>query len=127
MIYNEYIAEQDKVLFNLKTFSYGNRIITKDDYGDYLIQISKEVAKEYIQLLKDKQEEYNNIQQENINESIMVMNDDGEYVEQPNHSKEEVIEKYRLELGGQLITKYGINKHFQTIIHNTEQNGNTNS
>lgn len=125
MKYNEYIAEQGKVLFNLKTFTYGNRIITKNNYSSYLIQINKDEAETYIKMFENKQHELRNIefnkQKDKNNDTIMTMNDSGEYVESQVQTIDEQIDSYRKELGGQLLTQCGIDKNFQTITHNTEK------
>lgn len=124
MKYNEYIAEQGKVLFNLKTFTYGNKIITKNDYSNYLIQIDKNDAETYSKMFENKQHELRDIEfkkQKNIDDdTIMTQDDSGEYVETQNQNIDEQIDAYRKELGGQLLTQCGIDKNFQTITHNTK-------
>lgn len=128
-MYNEYIAETNKVLFNFNNFTYGNRILSKNDISKYLIQLDKDSAVNYIkQFEKYRLEIKEQFREENINENddakIMVLNNDGIYEEQDD-SLELRIDNYRKELIAKIISNNGVDKQFQTVIHGSNET-NTN-
>lgn len=56
MKYNEYLAQDGKVIFNIYNFTYGKRMISKDDLSGHLFECTKDKAEEYIQKYKQQQE-----------------------------------------------------------------------
>ena len=46
-MYNEYSASEGKVLFNIRNFTYGIKIISSDDLSAYLYETDIDTAKEY--------------------------------------------------------------------------------
>lgn len=128
-MYNEYIAETNKVLFNFNNFTYGNRILSKNDISKYLIQLDKDVATKYIeQFEKNKITIRHDFEEENAenntNVKIMVLNNDGVYEEQEDNLDTR-IDNYRKELIAKIISNNGIDKQFQTIIRGSNET-NTN-
>ena len=128
-MYNEYIAETNKVLFNFNNFTYGNKILSKNDISKYLIQLDKDSAVNYIkQFEKYRLEIKEQFREENINENddtkIMVLNDDGIYEEQYD-TLELRIDNYRKELIAKIISNNGVDKQFKTVIHGSNET-NTN-
>lgn len=128
-MYNEYIAETNKVLFNFNNFTYGNRILSKNDISKYLIQLDKDTATKYIkQFEKNKITIRHDFEEENAenntNVKIMVLNNDGVYEEQEDNLDTR-IDNYRKEFVVKIISNNGIDKQFQTIIHSSNET-NTN-
>lgn len=128
-MYNEYIAETNKVLFNFSNFTYGNRILSKNDISKYLIQLDKDFAINCIkQFEKYRIEAKEQFEKENINKDdntkVMVLNKDGVYEEQDD-SLELRIDNYRKDLITKIISNNGVDKQFQTIIHGSDET-NTN-
>lgn len=128
-MYNEYIAETNKVLFNFNNFTYGNRILSKNDIFKYLIQLDKDTATKYIeQFEKNKITIRHAFEEENAknntNVKIMVLNDNGIYEEQEDNLDTR-IDNYRKELIAKIISNNGIDKQFQTIIRGSNET-NTN-
>lgn len=124
-MYNEYIAETNKVLFNFNNFTYGNKILSKNDISKYLIQLDKDYAVNYIkQFEKYRLEIKEQFREENINKNddtkLMVLNDDGVYEEQDD-TLELRIDNYRKELIAKIISDNGVNKQFQTVIHGSNE------
>lgn len=124
-MYNEYIADTNKVLFNFNNFTYGNRILSKNDISKYLIQLDKDSAINYIKKLeKYRAEIKEQFEKENTNKDdntkIMVINEDGVYEEQDD-SVELRIDNYRQELIAKIISDNGVDKQFQTVIHGSNE------
>lgn len=75
-MYNEYIANEGKVLLNISTFNYGNRILSKEDIAVQLVETTKEIAEqfknEYDILSKNKE---NDVSAYNINTSEFTEED----------------------------------------------------
>lgn len=128
-MYNEYIAEINKVLFNINNFTYGSKILSKNDISNYLIQLDKDVAIKYIeQFEKNKIAIRHNFEKENTenntNIKTMVLNDDGVYEEQEDNLDTR-IDDYRKELIAKIISNNGVDKQFQIVIHGSNKT-NTN-
>lgn len=119
-MYNEYIAEQNKVLFNFNNFTYGNRILSKEDISKYLIQLDKDTAIKYIKQFEENRDNIESLFKENNADKdndikTMILNDDGVYEEQDDTLGTQ-IENYRKELVAEIISN-GIDKQFQTVVH----------
>lgn len=115
MTYNEYKANNGKVLLNLNNFTYGNTIISKHDLSSKLIELDKSVAEKYANEYYKRIEEYYN-QQEKVksDEHIMTLDEDGTYSE---NTEENNIYSITTTLVAEILTKYNTSKNITCIKH----------
>lgn len=114
-MYNEYIANDNKVLLNIKNFTWGHRILSKNDLSSILIEVDKEIAEQYCEEYKLKKEELTKgLEQNNANISTMSENEDGTYIEQKDFSPSNAA---RIELVSEILTKYDTSKNITCIKH----------
>lgn len=115
MTYNEYKANTDKVLFNIKKFTYGNRILSINDISGELIELDKSVAEKYANEYSKRIEEYYNQQKKvKSDEHIMTLNEDGTYSE---NTEENNIDSIATTLVAEILTKYDTSKNITCIKH----------
>lgn len=114
-MYNEYKASNNKVLFNIKNFTYGNRILSINDISGELIELDKSVAEKYANEYSKQIEEYYN-QEKKIksDEHIMTLNEDGIYSE---NTEENNINSITITLVAEILTKYNTSKNITCIKH----------
>ena len=131
MNYYEFVANQGKVLFNMKLFNYGNRIISKEDISGYLVEMNKEDAEQYANLYQQESKEIEeaivkketDIRRARYNQKqkgIVLMNEISEEEEIANATAEEnerlnIIKK---DIIGSIYTSTEISKmNIQVIKH----------
>lgn len=121
MEYNEYIAKENKVLFNIDNFTYGSRILSAFKLN--LIEIDINKAKQLKEDYNNKIEELNNkYNQKNNNETILdevlELNEETNTYEQIDFDTELV--NYKNNIVNSLIFEGYIINDIQIIKHNTD-------
>lgn len=115
MTYNEYKANEGKVLLNLNNFTYGNTILSKHDLSSRLIELDKSVAEKYANKYSKQMEEYYNKQEKvKSNEQIMILDENGIYSE---NTEENNIDSITTTLVAEILTKYNTSKNITYIKH----------
>lgn len=136
-MYNEYKARDNKVLLNIKNFSIGNIIISKEDISSFLFEVDKDVAENIINKYNIETKEINFKIDNTINErhkngeslkdlyniiednqSIMIMSDntdnDTDNLITLKNEKNNIRNKYISEL---LFNNTTSKQNIQIIIH----------
>ena len=102
-MYNEFITIESKVLLNTKNFTWGNKILSKQDLKNVLLSIAKEEAEYNSNLYNTEVERIQNLPDEEV---------------APGKSKEEMIAEYANTLKQELLDKgYVLGKDIEVIIH----------
>lgn len=120
MEYNEYIAKENKVLFNIDNFTYGNRILSAFKLN--LIEIDINKAKQLKEDYNNKIEELNNKynqkdNNETISNEVLELNEETNTYEQIDFDTELV--NYKNNIVNSLIFEGYIINDIQIIKHNT--------
>ena len=102
-MYNEFITVENKVLLNIENFTWGNKMLSKNNISQQLISISKEEAEYNSNLYNTEVERIQNLPDEEVT---------------PGKSKEEMIAEYANTLKQELLDKgYVLGKDIEVIIH----------
>ena len=102
-MYNEFITIEGKVLLNIENFTWGNKILSKQDLKNVLLSIAKEEAEYNSNLYNTEIERIQNLSDEEVT---------------PEKSKEEMITEYANTLKQELLNKgYVLGKDIEVIIH----------
>lgn len=120
MEYNEYIAKENKVLFNIDNFTYGSRILSAFKLN--LIEIDINKAKQLKEDYNNKIEELNNKynQKDNnktISDEVLELNEETNTYEQIDFNTE--LANYKNNIVNSLIFEGYIINDIQIIKHNT--------
>lgn len=115
-MYNEFITVENKVLLNIENFTWGNKMLSKNDISQQLISISKEEAEYNSNLYNTEVERIQNLPDEEVNPDVIEIDDNGNEI--PKKSKDEMIAEYAETLKQGLLDKgYVLGKDIEVIIH----------
>lgn len=117
MEYNEYIAKDNKVLFNIDNFTYGDRILSAKKLN--LVEIDLNIAKQLKDNFNNKKEELYKKYENDSNEEIQTLelNEDTEVYEEKTLDNE--INNYKNNIINNLLQQGYIINDVEFIIHTT--------
>lgn len=117
MEYNEYVAKDNKVLFNIDNFTYGNRILSAKKLN--LIEIDLNTAEEIKNNFNNKKEELYKKYEDNNEIQTLELNENIEVYEEKTLDKE--INYYKNSIITNLLQQGYIINDVQIIKHNTDK------
>lgn len=119
MEYNEYIAKENKVLFNIDNFTYGSRILSafKLNLIEIDINKAKQLKEDYNNKIEELNNKYNQKDNKTISDEVLELNEETNTYEQIDFDTE--LANYKNNIVNSLIFEGYIINDIQIIKHNT--------